>query len=176
MADQALLYSDGTWRVQDGLLKLTDPARPVGKRLYGSENYGDYIAEADITPLDEDMDVGILIRTRNPAKGGAGDDAVKGTYFAQGYYAGMTRGGLCLLKLNYGREELARVPMEFAVNETYHMKVEAEGSVIRVYLGGELCLEYEDQDRPFLYGSAGVRGFLCNADIDNFRIEGLGDE
>ncbi|MCI9219132.1 MAG: family 43 glycosylhydrolase [Lachnospiraceae bacterium] len=176
LADEALLYSDGTWRVQDGLLKLTDPARPVGKRLYGSENYGDYIAEADITPLDEDVDVGILIRTRNPAKGGAGDDAVKGTYFAQGYYAGMTRGGLCLLKLNYGREELARVPMEFAMNETYHMKVEAEGSVIRVYLGGELCLEYEDQDRPFLYGSAGVRGFLCNADIDNFRIEGLGDE
>ena len=137
---------------------------------------GRWSPEADITPLDEDVDVGILIRTRNPAKGGAGDDAVKGTYFAQGYYAGMTRGGLCLLKLNYGREELARVPMEFAVNETYHMKVEAEGSVIRVYLGGELCLEYEDQDRPFLYGSAGVRGFLCNADIDNFRIEGLGDE
>ncbi len=172
MADDALLYSDGTWRIQDGVLQLTDPSRPVGKRLYGSEAYGDYTAEADITPLDEDMDIGILFRAGNPAKGGAGDDAVKGTYFVQGYYAGMTRNGLCLLKINYGREELAKVPMEFAANETYHMKVEAEGCRIRVYIGDRLCLEYEDQERPFLWGSAGVRGFLCEAQIDRFRIAG----
>lgn len=176
LADEALLYADGTWRVQDGVLKLSDPSRPVGKRLYGSENYGDYSVEADITPLDEDMDVGLLFRVRNPAKGGAGDDAVKGTYFAQGYYAGMTRNGLCLLKINYGREQLVDVPMEFAVNETYHMKAVVEGCVIRVYVGDELCLEYEDQESPFLCGSAGVRGFLCNVDIDNFRLMGLEEE
>lgn len=175
-ADDALLYSDGTWRVQDGVLKLTDPSRPVGKRLYGSEDYGDYTVEADITPLDEDMDIGILLRVQNPAKGGAGDDAVRGTYFAQGYYAGLTKRGLCLLKINYGRQQLADVPMEFVPGETYHIRTEAQGCVIRVYIGEELCLEYEDQERPFLYGSAGLRGFLCNADIDDFRIERLEEE
>lgn len=175
LADDALLYSDGTWQVQDGVLKLTDPSRPVGKRLYGSENYADYTVEADITPLDADMDIGLLFRVQNPAKGGAGDDAVKGTYFAQGYYAGMTRNGLCLLKVNYGREQLADVPMEFSAGETYHMKVEARGCAMRVYIDGALCLEYEDEQRPFLYGSAGLRGFLCNGDIDGFRIEGLGE-
>lgn len=166
-----LLYSDGTWQFQDGVLKLTDPSRPVGKRLYGSEAYGDYTVEADIRPMDEDMDIGLIFRVRNPAKGGAGDDAVMGTYFLQGYYAGLTKKGLCLLKINYGREQLAEVPMEFAPGQEYHMKAEVEGCRIRVYIDDELCLEYEDEDRPFLYGSAGIRGFMCNAEIDDFRMK-----
>lgn len=172
-----ILTADGqTWSIQDGVLTLSDRNQPVGKQVYGSEAWRDYEVSADVTVTEGSMDAGVIFRVSNPATGGAGDDPMLGTYFFQGYYAGITERALVLYKVNYGREELAQAAMEFELDRTYRITARAQGNDLTILVDGEVCLEYTDNDRPFLCGAVGVRGLLCSCGFDNLELSSIGAE
>ena len=164
------IYFDGKWRIKDGALIINEEASSTGKRLYGSEHWGDYTVEADFKFLDKTMDSGVLIRAVNPALGGAGNSASAGTYFLQGYYVGLQKERLILVKVNYGMKILKEVPIAAVKDQNYHLKVTAVGTKLTVSLDGQVLIEYEDLVRPFLNGAAGVRCYFSPTQINMFSV------
>ena len=161
-------YSDGDWTVADGKLSLVG-TNPIGKRLYGSENWGDYTAEADIT-INGSVNFGMLIRASNPSVGGAGNDVGAGTDFVQGYFVCFAGNNLMLGKQNYDWKLLTSVSFATEVGRTYHLKVQAEGATLKIWVDGNLMIEYTDSTNPFLWGMVGFRGHLSPASVDNFKV------
>ena len=170
------IYFDGRWAIKEGSLSMNAGPKSTGKRLYGDENWMDYAVEADFTFPGEKKDAGLMIRAVNPAQGGAGNDPDGGTYFFQGYYVGMQMDQLVLAKMNYNQEILKTVPMNFLKDQTYHLSVSVKGSIITVSLDGRVLFDYEDKDRPFLNGAAGVRCQASPIRIDNLTIIGKGED
>lgn len=172
-----ILAADGqAWSIQDGVLTLAYKDQPVGKQVYGSEAWRDYEVSADVTVTEGAMDAGIIFRVSNPATGGAGDDPMLGTYFFQGYYAGITERALVLYKVNYGREELAQTAMEFELNRTYRITARVQGNDLTILVDGEVRMEYTDDKRPFLCGAVGVRGLLCSCTFDHLELRTIETE
>lgn len=159
-------YSDGEWTVQGGELKLGNDS--IGKRLYGNQNWGDYTAEADIT-ITGSSNFGMLVRASNPSVGGAGNDVAAGTDFVQGYFIGLDNNNLVLGKQNYGWKSLKTASLAVKTGQTYHVKVEAVGATIKVWVDGDLLIEYTDS-QPFLQGMVGFRGHKSSATVDNFTV------
>lgn len=161
-------YSDGSWEYQNGTLVIDDGEDAVGKILYGRENWADYSVKADFTFLSENQDAGLLVRARNPSLGGAGDDALAGTCFVQGYYIALKQGKVVLEKLNYSEEILAQADIKR--KENYEIQVKAEGTKLSVYIDGKECIAYEDQNNPFLQGAAGIRTYLSSVRVEKFEV------
>ena len=164
------IYFDGKWRIKDGALILNEEASSTGKRLYGSEHWGDYTVKAEFKFLDKTMDAGVLIRASNPALGGAGNSASAGTYFLQGYYVGLQEERLILAKINYRMEVLKEVQVTVVKDQNYNLEVSAVGTKLTVSLDGQVLMEYEDSARPFLNGAAGVRCYFSPTQIDMFSV------
>lgn len=166
-------YSDGSWRVTSALSTSHTPIS--AKRLFGSESWGDYAATVSVTPKDG-VNCGILVRATNPGAPNfmhqpcSTEDAEGGTDWLQGYFVGIAPDGVVLGKQNYGYRELARASGTYAVDGTYTLRVECLGATLRVFVDGELCLEYTDP-RPFLQGMIGVRTHKCAAAFENLTIE-----
>lgn len=159
-------FADGDWTIQGGQLKLDG----TGKRLYGKRNWGDYTAEADIT-ITGATNFGMLIRATNPSTGGnnSNPDSVAGTDFVQGYFIGIDNGNVVLGKQNYGWKSLKTASFTAKVGQTYRMKVEAVGATIKVWIDGNLLIEYTDAE-PFMQGMVGFRGLKSGATVDNFIV------
>ena len=172
--DNMFMYSDGSWTV-DGSLRTT--ARVCAKRLYGSENWGDYAVEVSVTPT-EGVNCGLLVRATNPgapnfAHVAATDtDAAGGTDWLQGYFVGLTESGVIIGKQNYSYQELARADGNYTKGTTYVLRVECEGATMRVFVDSELLIEYTDP-QPFMQGMVGVRTCVCAAEFDHLRVEPL---
>ena len=75
-------WSGGNWAIENGEASIND----VGRRTLGNTGWSDYTVEADIKGSDA-LNSGIMVRVRNPAQGGAGNDPGLGTDFYQGYLA-----------------------------------------------------------------------------------------
>ncbi len=167
------IYSDGGWKFKGGKLFIAGAEKSVGKRLYGSENYGDYTFEADITPTSTNINVGILVRSTNPAVGGNGttneENIALGTDFVQGYFVGLSATDVFIGKQNYNWTALKSVPATVKTGSTYHLKVTVKGSSIKVWLDGKFMLEYVDPD-PYMQGAAGLRVHYCTAEFDNLKL------
>ncbi len=172
--DGMYMYSDGNWTV-DGHLRVSSPG--CAKRLYGSENWGDYAVEVTLTPTNS-VNCGLLVRATNPGApnfahvGVTAQDAQTGTDWLQGYFVGLTHGGVILGKQNYSYDEIARKDGAFAQGSVYDVRVECRGANIRVYVDGALCIDYTDPD-PFMQGMIGVRTYQCAAEFDHLRVEPL---
>lgn len=168
------IYRDGSWSTSGGKLLLDGGSKSVGKRLYGSENYGDYTFEADITPIGGSINAGVLVRAKNAAIGGNGvdnaDNVVAGTDFVQGYFIGLTKDSVVLGKQNYGWTQIKSVAAEISFDKTYRLKVSAIGSTIKVWLDGKLMIEYTDDD-PFTQGAVGLRGHYSIVKFDNLTLK-----
>lgn len=166
------VYTDGSWTIRGGSLVM--PNADSGKILYGDANWGDYTVEVDITP-SKSVGCGVLVRTVNPGASNyrgstaTSDQAASCTYWAQGYYVGLTTTSVILGKLNYSYEALAKGNGSFEVGKTYHITVICEGAAIRVYVDGTLCIDYTDSD-PFLQGMVGLRTYSCGASFDNLTV------
>lgn len=160
-------YSNGKFRVEDG--KLTIDA--VGKRLYGSRNWGDYTIETDIVPEDS-INCGVILRVNNPSLGGAGDDSQAGTDFYQGYFVGLSSGSMVLGKQNYDWKELQRVNRNIQIGKTYHLRIEAVKDNIKVYVNDEEtpAIDYTDLEDPFMNGKAGYRVHFASTSFDNLMV------
>ena len=163
-------YKDGTWIVQSGVLSLSSD---FGKRTYGETGWGDYIVEADVT-CTSGVNSGIIFRVNNPGTGGHFDSVnlSQGTDWIQGYFAGVSAGGVVLGKQNYSWQEVGKKNMTMVENKTYHLKVVANGANFKIYLDGELVIDYTDPD-PYLTGAVGFRVHSSKANFDNLVIKPL---
>ncbi len=166
-------YTDGIWEAAGTLHTSRSPL--CAKRLFGQENWGDYSVSVKVTP-QSGVNCGLLVRAANPGASNfmhqscTDEDAAVGTDWLQGYFVGLTADGVVLGKQNYSYTELARTSGSFATGNTYTLKVECQGAVIRVYVDGTLQLEYTDAD-PFMQGMIGVRTYRCAAAFDDLRID-----
>ena len=159
-------YAEGSWSISSGEAVING----YGKRTMGTRGLTDYTVSVDLTFVST-FNAGIIVRVNNSALGGAGADLSAGANFLQGYYVGLLNNGVQLAKLNYNSTELARTTGEsFAFDTKYNLKVEVQGSTIRVYVDNVLKIDYTDTD-PIFSGKAGLRAVNCNVKFDNFSIE-----
>ncbi|MCQ2400224.1 MAG: DUF1080 domain-containing protein [Clostridia bacterium] len=82
---------------------------------------------------------------------------------------GISSTGVVLGKQNYSWTALNSYSASMEIGKTYHLKVEAYGANIKVYLDGELVIDYTDPD-PYITGAAGVRCHNALATFDNFKV------
>ena len=78
---------------------------------------------------------------------------------------------VALNKDNYGRTELVRVNVNVPCDTPVELKAEAVGENIKVYLNGELVIEYADPD-PFMKGAVGFSN-IVSAKVSDLKAEPL---
>ena len=147
-------YTDGDWTVQNGKLSLQSN---YGKYMVGSENWGDYVAEADITPTTSSMHTGICVRVSNPATVHNSGEPSGGTNFFQGYFVGIENSRILISKHNFDWKDLVSKPFDAQKGKTYKLRVEVKQNTLQVSLDGTVVLRYTDNDAPFLHGMVGYR-------------------
>ena len=169
-------YSDGNWIGTDGALG-TSTGNMTGKRLYGSKNWGDYAVEAKIT-LKSGANGGLLVRATNPGASSflndtpTAGDCEFSTDWVQGYYIGLSKNAVIVGKQAYGWQELAVVSADIGINTPHVLRVECLGATVKVFVDGQLCVEYTDRE-PFLQGMVGARAFSCGLDVRKITVEPL---
>ena len=173
-------YKDGVcWSIKNGVMN----ADGWGKRLYGEYNNSNYTIAVDMTPKDLSSGIGLLVRVQNPAETNllSGMNAGKpvtstdensakgGTDWLQGYYIMFNSTKIQIVKQNYNSKSVSNAKLKLAEDKTYHIEVECVYDTIRVYVDGEMVLEYVD-DTPFHYGMFGYKASGGAAIFDNFAV------
>jgi hypothetical protein len=175
-ANDKPVYTDGTWRVQNGVLTMAgNPA--TGKRIWGDRNWSDYAVEVEVTP-QKDVNCGVLVRVTNPGAPNfqldapTDNDAQTGTDWVEGYYIGLTNSNVILGKQSYNYKGLENAGGSFKTGTTYKVRVECRGANLKIYVDGKLYIDYTDAD-PFMQGMVGVRTHQSTASFDNLKVEAL---
>jgi hypothetical protein len=96
--------------------------------------------------------------------------AVRRTDASNYYYAALYQSNVLTLKRmqNGAFVTLASVALPVVLNRTYRLRVEAIGTLLRVYVDGRLALE--KHDTALTHGHAGVRMYKAAADFDNVIV------
>ncbi|CAG7652681.1 hypothetical protein PAECIP111802_05299 [Paenibacillus allorhizosphaerae] len=151
------LFSDwtyiGKWSVSNqGLTSAPD----VNSMAFtGKTTWSDYTVEADLTLSKTSLqdDAGILIRASNES---THKDQVPDALM--GYYISFSPSRVALKKLNYDAAVLEKADVSFQKDKKVHIKIQAEGSTIRVYMDNspKPILQYTDSN-AFTTGKVGVR-------------------
>lgn len=113
-----------------------------------------YEGEVKVGPIG---DVGLIFRVSKPD---IGADAYCG------YYAGISaeHGWLTLGCVSNSWRAITNVPMTFATNTTYRLKVEAKGPQLRVFVNGAKEPVVDVRDSTFRNGMVGVRLYCPDGD------------
>ena len=159
-------YRDGSWKLENGSLVLNSN---FGKYMVGSENWGNYVVESDITVTSGNLNAGLCVRVSNPATHEV-DGLSAGSDYLQGYFIGLGNGTLVLGKHNFDWQELKRTSFDARLGQTYRLSVEVIENEIRISVDGELLMTYVDIDAPFLHGMAGYRAHSCTVRVDGLTI------
>ncbi|MCL2093782.1 MAG: ADP-ribosylglycohydrolase family protein [Treponema sp.] len=106
----------------------------------GHHDWTDYTAEFCLRPLfGEEHSVNVRVQ-------GA----------IRSYALGFDEGGkFCLYKNEDGYRLLEEKPFAWELGKTYTIKVECQGKVIKAWVDGKECINYTDQDKPYLRGALG---------------------
>lgn len=162
------IYSEGEWTVTDGVFNTNCR----GKYFYGSDKWEDYTVSATFIPKTKILMGKLAFRASQAAWGDANNDINLGEGFYIGYYVDVLRTNkqatVSLNKQIYGPTELVSVPVEIDALETVDIKVEVKDSNIKVYLRGELIIDYTDPD-PILAGYVGFQN-VGAANITNLTV------
>jgi regulation of enolase protein 1 (concanavalin A-like superfamily) len=159
-------YKDGSWKNEGGSLVLNGE---FGKYMVGSENWGNYTVESDITVTSQTINAGLCVRVSNPSTHSE-NNISKGSDYLQGYFIGLGDNSVFLGKHNYDWKMLKQMPFAVQSGQTYHLKVDVEENVIRISVDGTLLITYEDTDAPFLHGMVGYRAHACSMKADNLTV------
>ncbi len=136
------------------------------KALIRGYEYGNFTLESDIKIINGQIDGDLVFRTREAA---VGIDSFKG------YIAGLNVNGY----LEVGRSDgsiftsLAKYNMTVDKNKTYHMKVIADGSSIKVFVDDMQNPKISVQDSVYTIGQVGVRAVNSHVHYDNFMVAPL---
>lgn len=161
----------GKWGIWDSKKDGYVPDKDVKdvKVLFGPESLQDYSVDFDLMIKDGDSigSAGLLIRSSEESYFEHQIDAA-----AIAYYVSFDRLQVTLTKLNYGREHIAGAKIKIEDDKSYHVRVEAEGSTIRVYWDGgqEAILEYTDPE-AYITGRTGFWSKDSKMYFKNLKIE-----
>jgi hypothetical protein len=168
------VHGVGAWEITNGRLTLSGRSS-CGKALYGSPNWGDYTVEVSVTPAST-PNCGLLVRASNPGAPTflnawpSVEDAATATDWVMGYFVGLAPDGVIIGKQSYSYREVAKAPGTFSSSKTYRLKAVCEGDRIRVYVDGELYLDYTDPE-PYVQGMVGVRAHNCAVAFDDLTVQ-----
>lgn len=173
--DGWVLYGGG-WFVRDGVLHSASNAHSGSYGLAGvkavvpSAEFRDFVYDAKVK-VNEVGDAGLIFRV---------SDAAIGPDTYMGYYAGISveRGSVILGKSNNAWTELLSAPLQLKAGEIHHIRVEAEGSKIRVYVDDFENPKIETEDADFSEGYIGVRRYTTQpeknpAEFAEIKASGL---
>ncbi|HEX2927112.1 MAG TPA: family 16 glycoside hydrolase, partial [Ruminiclostridium sp.] len=164
---------DGTWNTSDGSLNVG--AGQGYKAVANGLDFSNFTYEADVTLSGGGStdNAGLIFRVSDPS---VGPDSLKG------YYAGIRNpatsgvtndGSVQVGRFNNGWTELASIPYPITSNKAYHLKVEAKGQNIEVYVDGVHVVSVTDN--MWKHGTIGVRDWKLNAKFDNISAKDTGD-
>ncbi len=164
------LASNGTWTGDGTSVK----GQGYSKIIYGSESWGDYILDAELTPVTDYKNMGILFRASGMTVDGSKSDSSL-TNALRGYFVGFGTNKITLGKFNYNWKALAIYDMPLTTGQTYSFRIVARGSEIKVWVDGRLVIEYNDPD-PYLWGGVGLRTHNCTLKADDLHVRDITGE
>jgi len=146
----------GNWLARNGTLS-TVPASPNGaKALAMATSFTNFTYEGDVS-VGPEGNAGLIFRVSKPD---IGADAYCG------YYLGINSGS-SELEFGYasnGWHEVSNVPMNFTANKSYHLKVQAFGPHLKVFVDHAAGPALDVEDNHFSGGMIGVRDFCTDRD------------
>ncbi|GHJ48077.1 hypothetical protein Cs7R123_54190 [Catellatospora sp. TT07R-123] len=149
----------GTWSVSGG--RYAAGSSLGGKALLDT-NFGDFTYDADVTVTSGSGDAGLLFRTSG---------AAVGTDSYNGYYAGISPAGRVVLgRAANNWTQLATTALTVAVGTSYHLRVTAVGTSIKVYVDDMATPKISTTDATYASGGDGVRVFNAAAAFDNVSV------
>ena len=141
----------GNWSARDGTLS-TVPASANGAKALAMETaFTNFTYEADVS-VGPVGNAGLIFRVSKPD---IGADAYCG------YYVGIDAAG-SQIQFGYatnGWHSVTNVPMTFAANTFYHLKIQAQGSRLKINLGNGGQPVVDVNDDHFSTGMIGVRDY-----------------
>ncbi|MBP3964757.1 family 43 glycosylhydrolase [Paenibacillus lignilyticus] len=151
----------GGWGISGGAYSVN--AGSGYKSVFSSSSFSNVLYEGDVRITSGGGDAGLLFRVTDPATGA---DSLKG------YYAAINTGGSVILgKFNNNWTYITGTSMTITTGTTYHLKVVAEGTRIRVYVNDMATPKIDVTDTSFPSGSLGARVSGPAAAFDNFYAE-----
>ena len=144
----------GNWSARNGVLS-TMPASPSGvKGLAMATAFTNFTYEADVS-VGSVGNAGVIFRVSQPD---IGADAYCG------YYVGINARDS---ELSFGSASnswkvIANAPMAFAPNKFYHLKVQAQGSHFKIFVGDAPKPLIDAEDGLFSSGMIGVRDYCTD--------------
>ncbi|MBP2335883.1 GH43 family beta-xylosidase [Saccharothrix coeruleofusca] len=149
----------GSWSASGG--RYDAASSPGGKALLDT-NFANFTYDADVTPRSARGDAGVVFRVSQPANG---------TDSYRGYYAGISAAGRVVLgKADNGWTPLASAPLTVRPGTRHHLRVQAVGSTIEVYVDDLSEPRITVTDTSFTSGANGVRVFNTAAGFDNVSV------
>ena len=162
------LYSEREWGVDNGSFT----ASSVGKFLYGNREWDNYSVKAVFEPSGDSLTAHMLLRVTNESLSPKHTINQCRKYYI-GYYVEVVNKGsyeyVALFKQNYGETELVRCDIAIPDGTSVEITAEVIDELIRVYLNGELVLEYSDPE-PYLKGAVGFSNIL-SARVSELTVE-----
>ena len=141
----------GNWLARDGKLSTVPASANGAKALAMATAFTNFIFEGDVS-VGPSGNAGLIFRASKP-------DIGADTYC--GYYAGINSRES---KLQFGCAsnfwyEIASTPMKFAANQFYHLKIQAQGSHIKIFVGDATQPAMDLRNGNFSSGMIGVRDY-----------------
>ncbi|HSY20133.1 MAG TPA: LamG-like jellyroll fold domain-containing protein, partial [Candidatus Acidoferrales bacterium] len=144
----------GNWTARNGVLS-TVPASANGARaLAMATAFTNFTYEADVS-VGSVGNAGLVFRASKPD---IGADAYCG------YYVGINAAGSDVEfgYANNGWHSITNVAMTIAANTTYHLKVQAQGSRLRIYVNNTNQPVIDVRDGNYSSGMVGVRDYCTD--------------
>ena len=155
---------EGSWNVSDGAYHGSGN----GKSILESMSFSDFIYEVDICVNEATNWGGPVLRVTEP---GAGLES----YMGYCVNLNVQENAVWLSRHTNNWQHVANWPYDLEFNQTYHLRIVAEGPAITVYLDGEELGSYTDPD-PYLEGYVGFRSYGTSLTMDNMSVKALGDK
>ncbi len=146
----------GNWSARNGVLSTVPGSADGAKALAMATAFTNFTYEGDVR-VGPEGNAGLIFRVSKP-------DIGADSYC--GYYIGIYSGGSDL-ELGYadnGWHDIADAPMAFAAHKFYHLKVEAIGPHLRVFVNGASQPVMDVSDDHFSGGMIGVRDYCTDRD------------
>lgn len=168
--DGWLLYGGG-WYVRNGALHTASNAHSFSYGLAGVKAvapkavFKDFVYDGKVK-VNEAGDGGLIFRV---------SDAAIGADTYRGYYAGISseKGEVVLGKADGRWTQLKAAPLPIKAGETYPLRIEAEGPVIRVYVSDLETPVIELEDASFSEGAIGVRRYTTRPEKNPAEFSGI---
>jgi len=144
----------GNWSARDGALSTVPASANGAKALAMATDFTNVTYEADVS-VGPAGNAGLIFRVSQPD---IGADAYCG------YYAGISA-GQGALEFGYAANSwnvLTNVPVKFVANTIYHLKVQAFGPRLKIFVGDAPLPVVDVADTHFTSGLVGVRDYCAD--------------